>query len=801
MEKVLAPRGTQTSLETLVSDIQTYLHLNYNRLIDFVFDSYGVNAAVNPDGTVKSTDTSLKVTSATSNDLGIEPGDAITSGLNYIGVSSRISIANGDRPEAGTHQLWLRHTHALTAMVDISNGGFYSPGTKQTPSRQHDSNIVTWDTPSISGVWLADVTLTNDGSITSITDTRQSNILKCSPKIIQRSIARLSETDSQTFQGPLLFPAFTLYSGINNLLVTYDTLYDVINTIAPPAPKNFRIVDVSSPTLAKERFRGSDDYLADAVRTGLLSHEAKILLKWNWDDIQGGGKDYYSELGTNQFKINNCSGSRTWTENELINFMLWDPVIDKNYKITANTATSGIFTTLTVIPYQHTTSIEHSTIISSNYGWIHSGAKSYEIVATPVTEGNVKDTESQIEVSIHAESNPIAIHKTFQLLLGSRYDIKIRSVGPTKTSAYTVLAPGSYAKLPPHTTTNAYDSPYLVRIPNINSTGAKVGATTTPTGFTVTVVGWEAATDFEVCYSTDASGADYGNSTHEKFVTRQRAIDVTTNDILTYNVKVRPLISGQAVAAPLEATVNSGTGGRLPNDTGYPITGISLQTFAGQFSTYVASKAAWGITNFRSPCNSADPTNDAATLDNTFVGNVVTAAGVDYIVHSIVGNDHLRLASLDGYAVLPMNANLSGINFTSGESKLSRELYRAENLPTDIQITSVFVEVFSKGGKVEDTAPVLRWYQAGCEQYADSLVLGGRQVAITYTQATDVKILGARGTRSLIVDLWDESGADNYSGFTGNITIYYRPFTTTGRRANVFTSTNWDQFTTLESTQ
>ena len=95
--------------------------------------------------------------------------------------------------------------------------------------------------------------------------------------------------------------------------------------------------------------------------------------------------------------------------------------------------------------------------------------------------------------------------------------------------------------------------PFLVKLADVSSTGASITTKGLSNGFRVTIVGWPLATAFEIAYTIGS--ADFDSDATQHAVVAHRTVDVATADPGTYNVKVRPLMGGQVVAAFVEASV------------------------------------------------------------------------------------------------------------------------------------------------------------------------------------------------------------------------------------------------------
>jgi hypothetical protein len=582
----------------------------------------------------------------------------------------------------------------------------------------------------------------------------------------------LTQTHTQNTDVGTTSPTFTVGIGGTQQLV-------MLEPDSPMPPKNFRVVDVYSPTLGVIDPDMAAN-LAASVSTGLVSHEASVSLAWNYRKIIGnGGYGTSGVVATGKFRITNSGGELVWTENELVGYHVYLSHQALDYKITANLATTGTETVLTVVPYKHNTIIDglNSATRPGYDAFIHSNCDSYEIVAIPEDASGALFANERYEFEVKYLDGVASLQKVIDLFLGERVSIAIRAKLGSFYSDYVELMPGMYSKNPPYNTAQYYTRPFSVQMPSIDSTGAKVGANTSAAGFTVTIVGWELATDFEICYTTDAAGADFQNPTHAKApLTRDRSVDISTSSPGQYQIAVRPLMSGQAVAPAKTCTVKSGAGGYKTTDKVLSISNITFKTYSGTISTYSNGVYAWGLATCYTPAGNGA---SATTLDDSVIGSYITIDSVDYVITDRIGAN-INIATLGG---VDINSGFNSKTYQINTSKASRVFSDSTVFQSDVQITEVDIAQWSTPGRRSDHVPVVRWYQRGREEYADSLPLVSPG-SVNYSQATDVTILSQYGDRTLIVDFWDPTLDDNLSGFVGSINIFYREYVSTGRKTD-----------------
>lgn len=813
MERVIVNAGTKTNLYELFEDLQDYIRTNQWNLISPMIEQYGIFANLTPTGDIDPSDTSMKVTGVPGQSyVSIGAGDAITRTQEHLTIppGQTTSVAG---LSTGPHVLYLKHTLSYDTPVDVMSGFAYGlSGIAKNSSRVHDITQVVWDMdPTVSGIVLAEVEVFA-GTFASVTDMRPYNLLKFSTSVMPSEVIRTDFTDVQTMSGALGTTQLNVHStntiiAVVSGLTTVFTLslaqlqqlisqsanqsglsiggttaasFRVGNSaigaddgdlvqLAPADPKmplNIRITDIQSPTLSNTLTKDFMEKLATPVRTGLLSPFAAVYLKWNWDDIQGDGS-YFADT----FTVTNSTGSRVWGTNVLAGYRL--RVNEYEYDIVSNTATdTGTGrTNLVVTPAGHAVSISGRRAFGTDYALIHSNADMYEITAIPVTATGELVYSDRYETIVSApitDSGPTIMSAICEILLGERVYIRVRAINGTQKSTSNTMLAGTYYKSAPFKSQQAYDAPALIKLPDLDSTGVKVGAASNNNGFTINIVGWDAATDYEIAYTTDPGGASFTNPNHRKIITSDKRVDVATTGRDVYYIAVRPLIAGQAVATPLTASVTSGSGDTTPKDAMLGPISIDFRTYSTGTLTVVSSNTYTAVA-----------TSDGSTckLSPNMLGKSIYIGSTPYFIGEMytglsTTTDTIVLFTAEGLIATGLN----GQSFTYGLTEDGRKLATFENLPMDITISKVFVELFSKAVHDMEREPVLRWYQEGRKDLADSIVLGNKKPS-NYTAVTDLGVLASQGSRNLIFDLWDETGAENSCGFVGRITAYYVPVT------------------------
>ena len=835
MDRVIVNEGTKVDLYNLFEDLQDYNQNNFLKVIDLLIESYGVNADTAQNGSIVAGDTSLKVTNigGFASYVNIGAGEALTSGLHYIHLSTPTTYSTAGLSD-GYHTLYLRHAYTYSDPVDVMSGfAIGLLGGSQKNSRMHDSYDFVWDTnPLTSGIALAVVISQSSGNLINVAlDSRPSNVLKLKNAILSEDVVRKSELATQTLLGNLILPSIsvtnaphdftiTTGTGINTLtgseamklkawshLPNTDTYtnsstfyiggdsttgHEVITLAGEPLrPLNFRVTDVDSATRSSMRDAYyTDNKLALAVKTGLISHGASVSLAWNWDECS-----LASVYTTGRIDISLSPGVTAVNANELVGYHLWVPGASMrpgyggvDYIITANDASIvssyGSWTLLTVTPYDHTVDI--NTIANINTittAIVHSNAERYEVVAIPMRAGVLAYDDRHENIVSYAQV-PTAMRTKIEYPLGEILRLGVRAVSIGHDTHYTVIQQqGSFTKpdgwkSPVYYNTDP-SNPYgfLVQIPDIDPVGASISAFATPVGFQVIINGWGRATDYELVWSTATNGADFNNIRTLRMVSSAKTIDISTPGSYRYYISVRPLISGQAVAAPLTASVTSGAGGQDP--VAYQLLiPIKVKTYSGTMSTYSTLVESWAVTGIVSPAGSTITDVFTDALEGEII-TITPGAGVstDYVIGSVVGGTHLSIANLQNEEV---KVGLTG-TFTISTSKFGREIYNGllSNGDFDIIITKIEVNQFSQPGFRSGTYfldhPVLRVYPAAQENEADTLVLT-QFTAATYSQDVDIPVSAVWGNRIVKVDLWDDAPGTNSNkiGLVADLKLHWR---------------------------
>lgn len=535
--------------------------------------------------------------------------------------------------------------------------------------------------------------------------------------------------------------------------------YVLLANDAPPNLLNLRIIDVNGVSIKYVEEEGQIGWLSQSIKESIVnkgktynSNSLKVKIKWGYDDITGTG-------GDSSFTINNAGYS--FSNGVLDNLYFWIPSLSKNLLITTNTGNVLSVTEIDGSAIDLTGLVVQS---GSNTAWIHFNANEYEIMAIPVKD-DVQYYNSVIDRYAYT-GTPVKMEIDLNLEMGVKYYIKCRSKNGEVFSNWYEMPAGSYTK---YNTTQNYSKPFLAIHPQISSTGASISAVATKNGFDLVINGWNEAEAFEVCWTTDQSGADFSNSAHLKRIILEKIISITTNLSYQFHIAVRPLVSSQQVAPALSTTVVSGSSGIGPEDRAIVKRDINIVTYSGK-GTYNTSSPGvlTSITNLKSPAGSS---NAITEIPSTIIGKVITIGTYDYMIVSKNSSNSITFESLNN-APLPSSSGTK--TFTISTSYRGRRISMNE-LTQDHNLTRFEIDSDFINGNVN-----VRVFQLGRATEidsgnADNIIVN--QNDKLFSTFSDIEIGYRYGNRTIVVDAWDINGLLNNNNLVGSITIYGTPVT------------------------
>jgi hypothetical protein len=634
MDKVLAKNGARHDIEKLFDDLQLDTRNAIIQTLAGLVDAFGIVAERAQDGTVLSSDTSLKVTEAQEN-VHVAQGSAVTSELHFLDVITMQSVSVIGLSD-GIHALYIRTNPTATMYAPVMNGFKYAPGETTTVVRESDGYEFVWDVnpTTASGMVLADVTVSDD-VVTLVTDRRQENLY----------LTRRHNQNTDTYTTSNTFKV----GGLSGALVLTEGEL-------PLVPPRFVITDVL-PEEAIEHIDSSVVSLLPIDMTkALISTHVTVKLEWgNW---------YPSTFSTAPSGIVGIYGS--YADDVLIGMHLYSSTHNKDYQIIDNSLSGN---QMTIILRNLDGSVPPDNENLTDAYILHPGATFYEIIAVPF-DINSPDERQRREWSIQRTvtdsiGNLVTLPEaTIDIPIGQKYNIYVRSCSQFMRSAYLALQAGTYTKEENPTKyynygqgagTMPYAVPYVAQLMKINNGNATISAVASYAGFNVSInpgsgstAGWTLATAFEVLWSNATGGVNLTTPNYQRQVTYGNTLEISTPARFTYQVMVRPLVGGQIAGDALTCSVVSGAGGAAPNDSALVTVPINFRTFQGSIATV------------------SDPMYLGAGQEAIYVcqfGDVVTPA-YSGLVNTPIGitNGDFSAGDLSGWV------NWYGADMTSGTS-------------------------------------------------------------------------------------------------------------------------------------
>lgn len=587
MDKVLTPLGAHISLMTLFSGIQSTLRTNYEKLLTLAFDSYGVFAELEADGTVAASDSSLELTTAGVNDLGIEPGYALTSGLNYMEVSSRIVIPSSVFPASGDKFVYLCYYNTYSEYTSILDGGYYSIGEKTVPMRESGTWAYSFVPSGIDHVLLGKASF-SDYHVTSVQDLRHMNIATLSAKCFNSTVARLNSANAQQFSGVVRVPSLTVYDGANEATLTYNTLNTLVTNVYAYEHKNIPPVGVR----------------VASIEPTMVPGQVGVWLKWNLDNVLG------EVTAPNYFKITNYYAEDIPDFFNLVGLFFTDPGNQTDYKILDSSIVvdaQGISRIqLLTEPYGNTT-----TPIDSTGGFIHLNVDKYS-----VSWGNSEIISNSPDAVLKVPAN-------------SELDIVIRGI---KNNIYSEGVTFSLTASLPIIQEGA---PSLVLTSN-GSLGQ----------ITFKVTGWEEPPfplTFEYTYTTATTGATFNAVPQQGNIISDREYSFLIPTAGKYFVGVRPLVNNIIVGRPIFGEIVVKKDDKFLGET-WQSYDVSLRPYEGTFignletGKYFVEPLAAYPPNVVAAEQTTFPVKDILTYsEKVQIKRISTPTLKDYQLNNVIG--------------------------------------------------------------------------------------------------------------------------------------------------------------------
>lgn len=518
----------------------------------------------------------------------------------------------------------------------------------------------------------------------------------------------------------------------------------------PTTPTNFRIYDIKPTENKNEK-------------------KAYVSFKWNYDKIYGEDKGNY------QFRVLGILGGGTINETseDLIGKYLYFTGSGNKYLIMNWNNSTKYLTLEDYLGEEPNLPNYPCRIIDLGTGY------TFSMVTKDSLEEDANYIRSQTCADELDASYILNPQYSKKLELDCYSWIRIRTLNEATKSSYILLPSGIYD--PDHTpggqTEINYNYPLKTTLPNLVNDGS---LTLTPTihGFNIDVGGWndpedidKNAHEFQYGFTT-LDALDWNNTTQTTIeTTSNRHIPVNTNDSVTIQVGVRALQNKQIVSLVKSGSLVTGGGGIPPNAIKITGADFSVRRIAGSYSA-----KGGGIYN---------SSEEDFYLKTIMWSGLCPAPGTldgKYIDFETEGYNNQRIFSntgglTDSYiwlnpGVVDDDLPAAPENFTIATTKTGRRVFTS-NLPADMKITYIYVEVFSGRWLSAADPAVIRVYQDTQESAA-----GTKDIAVktgTVTGSLDVSVKYAYGTnRKVIVDLWDpDTGSpNNTASVSGHVDIY-----------------------------
>ncbi|HEX2868747.1 MAG TPA: hypothetical protein VHO03_17025 [Ignavibacteriales bacterium] len=624
---------------------------------------------------------------------------------------------------------------SLTGKAFSTGGWFYGTA----PASVDDNCIYFYDdykleikASALEGEYkIAEVTVSG-GEIITVTDKRTDNIFT-----VQSNFAGTTGTASENFK-----------VGGRYVLTEPDI---------PAAIQNFRIADIASTKSTVDSTMANS--IAVAYQNGLDSY-LNVKLKWGYDNITG------FTSGTNEMHI--TTAGLAFTKDQLKDLYIHIFNVSKTFRITGNNATSGGDTLVTLINEDGTSwdgkdiSGNYITIASDNPAWIHFDADSYEIAAIPCSgDPGIPeyDYAGRIEALANYGLDVVRMETTIRLHMGRYYLIKICGKKGVKYNDYVELQAGSFQK---YGLTQNYSNPTLIKHPSIPDDG-KIAVNMTLVGFLIMIDAtcWPLAENFEVAYTAKNTTASFTDPTHTQFILNSRTVEVPTNISAEYNVAVRPLMSGQAVAKAVTATVVSGSGGRAPDERPMAMLELNHFTYSGTLGYNTTVPGTVTIEAIESPAASG---RTIASMPDNIVGKIITINSVDYRITGRTSPTAFDIETLDGTNNYPSTG--AGIVYTIGVSEKARQVWL-----TTLYYSAKFTRAEVDPKILQGGEALIRFYQKGQSPEKGDYMKVPKQ-GVPVEQDLNFKIVSGSGEMKLLIDLYDPDGLLNNTCIHGQLIVY-----------------------------
>jgi hypothetical protein len=766
MEKIIAPKGSKVDLSVLIDSIQNVASNNTKDFMDSIFKTFGVLYS-------GVTDTNMEISQYSTDSIEVSPGIAIVPAGHPIVVSSndpvqdrRLTITDGYSGSA-----WISYIPFTTDPVQILDGfAWLASGTQFEDSMQFPYYGLTVNDPGNSGIELA--TVHRDGSNVYITDLRGENKLE-----FYDQLSHFQNTDWYTTN--IDFKVGVGHEDYGNGLGLSVKLVPE----TPLDPIRIRIKDISPVSLWDDVEVSAQNYIPFYLRKSYRVPQAKVEFEWGFDYVTGTGGS--SEFTMEGYDSTVHTDTIQFSVDELIGYYFRVDSVD--YLIVSNDVTDGSnYTRLDLTLPNGAGAGTVPDANSSNPAKLHHNADKYKVKAQHIgAGGGMMRAYGSVQTEVGLGATPPEQSVALLLNLGWKYDFRVQASNDEEKSPIITMPVGKYMDLGVNEET--YASPFIVVIPEIDMTGAAVTATADDAGFKITIIGMDDATDFEIVYTTDNTGADFTNANHQRIVTNDRVVNVSALGIREYNIKVRPLRGGWVASTSgvpyVETSIVGGAGGALPNEKLLPYVTVDIygEAVTGMDLIYVDAPGfavvdyAYSGLQFPMRLQGKNILDSDSPNRNKYKMIEIRTQDDRAILYQL--STTWDIADIDVSATVYLGnvaPNVSGITeLAAMDEYLKRQKFIYQhNFSQDVIITRIDFDCDITDGTDQEPA-ILRFYQYSNESL-------GKEVEVTASdyffadQIINLSILSSRGARRLVVDTWDPAGIGNFKHVSGILTIHYR---------------------------
>jgi len=227
MDRIILATGTKQNMPDNISDLQDNIHSEFKRLYQKLFKEFGVVAEYR-NGSIPATETALKVEVGDgNNELFINPGSAITPSGHQLTVYAPGKTAT--LTTNGSYTLYIKPRAIYTEYTEKVAGIQYGEDSARTPIRSEDYYDFTTVDPGISGLALAEFTVSGT-TMDVTTDLRDTNLLRWNEALYYEDDVVRTDRDT-TVSGTLTMNGLVINDSLEAHSVTFagqlDSDYDI----------------------------------------------------------------------------------------------------------------------------------------------------------------------------------------------------------------------------------------------------------------------------------------------------------------------------------------------------------------------------------------------------------------------------------------------------------------------------------------------------------------------------------------------------------------------------------------------